>query len=73
MNPEAIIATVTTVIGFATEAIQAGRDAAPYFLALYNTFKGGTDDVTQEDLDALIATVTALHNDFQTPLDPAGA
>lgn len=68
MNPQAIISTISLVIGLAAQAIELGRDAAPYAQALFDTFKGGTDDVSQEELDALVVRVTAMHNEFQEPL-----
>lgn len=67
-----ILETIKTVISVANTAVQAGKDAAPYVTALYDTFTGKSPkEITQEDLDALRAQVNALHERFQEPLPPA--
>lgn len=71
MNPLAIIATIQTVIQVAQTAIQAGKDAAPFIVALKNTITGKKpEQITQEDLDELEARIDALSEEFQQPLPP---
>lgn len=63
-----ILQTVMMVMQLAAEAVKVGKEMTPYAVALIETFKGGTEDVTQEQLDELVARVTAMHNEFQEPL-----
>jgi hypothetical protein len=69
MNPQAVIATINTIITIAGAAVQLGRDVTPFAQAIYDTFVGGRE-VSQEDLDNLQARVDALHAELQEPLPP---
>lgn len=67
MDPITIVATISSVIKIAQAAVQAGKDAAPFIKAIYNTFAGKTE-VTQADLDGLIAESNRLRAELHLPL-----
>jgi hypothetical protein len=69
MDPLTIVSTISTVIKVAQAAVQAGKDAAPFIKAIYNTFAGKTE-VTQADLDKLIAESDRLRVELHLPLPP---
>lgn len=69
MDAQAIIAVVTAVATAAKIAIEAGRDAAPYIDALYQTFTG-KEEISEEELTALQERSDALSAELQAPLPP---
>jgi hypothetical protein len=76
MDVAAIITAVSTVIDTAVKlgptVIQTVEDAAPFAEAIVNSISG-KKVVTQADLDAMTAQITALSAELQAPLPPAQA
>lgn len=71
MDPITIFASINGILALANAAIEAGKDAAPYIQALYNTFSGkDIGEITEAELAELQAKVDALHADIQEPLPP---
>jgi len=70
MDAATIIAVIAGVIKQAVDLgpsiIKLEQDAAPFAEAIYNTFKGTA--ITQDQLDALEAKITALSAELQAPL-----
>lgn len=65
----AIAEAIVTAIVKLAPAIQAGvASSTPYVEAIAGMIKGS--NATQEEIDALMAQVTATHNQFQQPLPP---
>lgn len=68
MDPIAILAAINTAVTIANAAIKAGQDAAPYLRAIYDNISGVSGEITQENLEALQASVDALSAELQLPL-----
>lgn len=73
MSSAALLASLAKIIKVAVDltpvVIKTVEDAKPFADLMIKTFQNGTE-VTQSELDELIAKVQALSAELQKPLDP---
>lgn len=68
MDPAAIVTLIGSIISVGMQAVQAGKDAAPYIKLIYDDITGkAPSEVDQQDVEAKLAALSA---DIQRPLDP---
>lgn len=72
MDPVAVISTIATVINEAVTlgptVIKAAEDAQPFAQLIYGLFTG--TNVTQAQIDSLLAQLDTLTAELQTDLPP---
>lgn len=62
------VSTISSALGALQAAVNAGRNIAPYVLAISSTFSGTIP--TQAELDALDAKILELDAQVDVPLPP---
>lgn len=70
MNLALILGIIGTAIQVAKQAVEIGQDAGPVIAAARRLLGKDTSDVTQQDLDDLVALSDALSNELMAPLPP---